>query len=127
MKEEIGNKKILDTARLASPVSLHLFAPADTTCPLLARGPPHCLLLLLLLLLLLSSRVVFWHGCCEQVPQALTEGGLVVGMPPWGTMYHYEIAQDPHLRLLFMHGTASERYTFHTGVEVWCRGLGGLE
>jgi len=61
------------------------------------------------------------HDCFvvprQQVPSTLMEGGLVVGMPPWGTMYHYEISQDPHLRLLFMHGTASERYTFHTGVE----------
>ena len=51
------------------------------------------------------------------VPQALRSGGLVVGMPPWGTMYHYAIQRDPGLELLFLQGTATDRYTFHTGVE----------
>jgi hypothetical protein len=51
------------------------------------------------------------------VPDALRGGGLVVGMPPWGTMYHYALVRDVKLELLFLQGTATDRYTFHTGVE----------
>jgi hypothetical protein len=51
------------------------------------------------------------------VPPQLRTGGLVVGMPPWGTMYHYGLQKDDRVALLFLQGTSNERYTFHTGVE----------
>lgn len=52
-----------------------------------------------------------------RVPQALRGGGLVVGMPPWGTMFHFGLQRDPGLKLLFLQGTDQTRYTFHTGAE----------
>jgi len=51
------------------------------------------------------------------VPAQLRTGGLVVGMPPWGTMYHFTLQKDARVKLLFLQGTDQDRYTFHTGVE----------
>jgi len=51
------------------------------------------------------------------VPAQLRTGGLVVGMPPWGTMYHFTLQKDARVKLLFLQGTDHDRYTFHTGVE----------
>jgi hypothetical protein len=51
------------------------------------------------------------------VPAQLRAGGLVVGMPPWGTMYHYALQKNAKTKLLFLQGTDHDRYTFHTGVE----------
>jgi hypothetical protein len=62
------------------------------------------------------------HDCfiCPRhmVPAVLRTGGLVVGMPPWGTMYHYALSTDKRTKLLFLQGTDRDRFTFHTGVEV---------
>ena len=50
------------------------------------------------------------------VPAALRAGGLAVGMPPWGTMYHYAIQRDPNLNLLFLQvggqGWGGARWSF---------------
>jgi hypothetical protein len=61
------------------------------------------------------------HACCQR---ACPQGSLVVGTPPWGTMYHFELSKSPHLRLMFIRGSAADRYTFHSGFEgtadSWC-------
>lgn len=61
------------------------------------------------------------HDCFvvprARIPEQLRTGGLVLGMPPWGTMYHLALERDEHLNFHFVQGTSTDRYTFHTGVD----------